>query len=151
MAGMSGREVDQDKSDPRDWAQERAKKHFPRSDLQAVVEAAFMEELLGFPQVTAELDRIDRLLSELAARPNGAISEEAILAERDRRIAELAATLKLTWPWIVRQLSSGLWWRQQLVQSEQRRAAEAGETGNPCSYRDYQIPRYTYLNSRAEK
>ncbi|MGD0020510.1 MAG: hypothetical protein ABSD62_14810 [Candidatus Limnocylindrales bacterium] len=86
-----------------------------------------MAEVLGLAQVTAELDRINELLDKLPAGPDGQISDEVIRPVRDRNVADLAADLKLTWPWFVPQLNSGLWWRRQLVQSEQRRAAEAGE------------------------
>ncbi len=86
-----------------------------------------MEELLGLPHVTAELDRIDGRIDELASRPDGEVSDEAITLERDRHVADLAAELHLTWPWFVQQLQIGLWWRQQLVQAERRRSNNVGQ------------------------
>lgn len=86
-----------------------------------------MEELLGLPSVTAELDRIDALLDELAALPDDGVSDEAITIERDQCFVRMAADLKLTWPWLDQQLKIGLWWRQQSVRAEDRRANQAGQ------------------------
>jgi len=127
MPGMSARGEVTDKPDPSSSVQGRAELHRPRTDIQAVVQGAFMAEILGLAQVTAELDRINGLLGELPAGPDGEVADEVIRPARDRNVANLAADLELTWPWFIPQLNSGLWWRWQLVQSEQRRAAEAGE------------------------
>lgn len=124
---MSARDEPPVAPDPLARVQGLAELHLARTDLQAIVQGAFMAEILGLAQVITELDRIGRLLDELPAGPDGEISDEVIRAVRDPNIAKLAADLKLTWPWLVRQLQSGLWWRGQLVQAEQRRAAEAGE------------------------
>ena len=109
----------------------RAKLHIARIDLQAIVQGAFMEELLGLPRVTAELDRIDRLVDELASRPDEEISDVAITVERDRAVEHLAVDLRLRWPWFVQQLQIGLWWRQQLVGAERWRAANARPPSTP--------------------
>lgn len=127
MAKMPPRDEPPEVKSQLDRAQSLAKIHPARSDLQAIVQGGFMEELLGLPRVTAELDRIDRLIDELASRPDDEISDEAITAERDRHVAQLAVDLKLAWPWFVQQLQIGLWWRQQLVQADLRRANGAGQ------------------------
>lgn len=86
-----------------------------------------MEELLGLPAVTAEFDRIDALIDQLAAQPDSEISDEAIPVERDHQIDQMAVDLKLRWPWSSQQLRIGFWWRQQLVQAERRQTKEPGQ------------------------
>ena len=113
--------------DPLARAEGLADLHIARTDLQAIVQGAFMEELLGLPEITAELDRIDRLIDELAALPEGEISDEGITVERDGAVAQLATDLELAWPWFISQLQIGLWQRQKLVEAERWRAANSGQ------------------------
>lgn len=127
MANMPPGHESRDVPSPLDRMRGLAELHLARTDLQAIVQGAFMEELLGLPRVTAELDRIDGLIDELASSPDGEVSDEAITVERDRYLAHLAADLKLTWPWFVQQLQIGFWGRQQLVEAEQRRADNVGQ------------------------
>jgi len=115
MANMPPGHESRDVPSPLDRMRGLAELHLARTDLQAIVQGAFMEELLGLPRVTAELDRIDGLIDELASRPDGEVSDEAITVERDRYLAHLAADLKLTWPWFVQQLQIGFWGRQQVA------------------------------------
>jgi len=98
-----------------------------RSDLQAVAQGAFMEEVLGLPRVFSELDRIDRLIDEAALLPEEDRSDEAIAMERARQIDLLVADLHVAWPWFPDQLRIGLWWRSQLVESARRQATYLGE------------------------
>jgi hypothetical protein len=130
MAGMPPREKPPDVPSALERARGLAEFHLARTDLQAVVQGAFMEELLGLPGVTAELDRIDELVDALAARPDSEISDEAINVERGRHLGHMVDDLKLTWPWFCQQLKIGFWWRGQLVGAER---LEAERVGRPPS------------------
>ena len=64
MANMPPGHESRDVPSPLDRMGGLAELHLARTDLQAIVQGAFMEELLGLPRVTAELDRIDGLIDE---------------------------------------------------------------------------------------
>jgi hypothetical protein len=72
-----------------------AEAHLARTDLQAIVQGEFMEELLGLPRIVSELDRIDALIDSLASNPASEFSDEAISEERASQVDQLVADLEL--------------------------------------------------------
>jgi hypothetical protein len=118
MAGVSSDEPRDDLPDSVRQAQGASAPPLPRTDLQALVLGVFTQELLRLPSTSSALDDIGLALDELSALPDAEVSDEVIASERDRRLAGLATQLDLPWPWIRAELGIGLWWRQQLVESE---------------------------------